>query len=255
MKVFLVLINCLISIFQPLKIVQADSTKSYAQILHAGCYLYKSPVDNTSYNNVYFMLENSYFVELLSEHNETFYKAKYLDIVGYVKKSQVQCVQGSPKSPYLHNISFRVYGDLSRAMYDKPYMNTNNPTLKTYLPLYCENLIYYGIIYGESAVEERTNIWYYCKYTVTNECGYVYSDACDKMTTIVPNTEKLPYISTPQWNMLNISNQLISIDSKPFKISIVLICIPFVIFAFLLLRIAYTKNQNKKEIDTFNPFD
>lgn len=253
MKVFLVVINCLISIFQPINYVNAQAP-AYAQILHAGCYLFKTPVDNTNYANVYFMIENSYFVELLNEHNDEFYKAKYLDVIGYVKKSQVQCVQGVPKTPYLNNISFRVYNDLSRAMYDKPYMNSNNPTLKIFLPLYCQNLLYYGMIYGESAVEERTNIWYYCKYTVTGECGYVYSDSCDKMTTITPNTEKLPYISSPQWNIQTHSNQLIAVNTKPFKISIVIICIPFVIFAFCLIRIAYSKQQNKKEIDTFNPF-
>ena len=254
MKVFLVLINCISCIFQPIQYVNAQ-TASYAQILHAGCYLFKNPVDNTSYTNIYFMLENSYFVELLSDYNNEFYKAKYLDVVGYVKKSQVQCVQGTPKTPYLNNVSFRVYNNSSRAMYDKPYMNTNNPTLKVYLPLYCEDLIYYGIIYGESAIEERTNIWYYCKYTVTGMCGYVYSDSCDKMSPIVTNSEKLPYITSPQWDVISVSNQLITIDSQPFKISIVLICIPFAIFAFLLIRLAYTKRQNKKEIDTFNPFD
>lgn len=254
MKVFLVVISCLCCLIQPIDYVSADSV-AYAQILHPGCYLYKTPTDNTSYNNVYFMIENSYFVELLSDYNDDFYKAKYLDVVGYVKKSQVQCVQGIPKKPYLNNVSFRVYNDLSRAMYDKPYANTNNPTLKIYLPLYCEDLIYYGIIYGESAVEERTNIWYYCKYTVTNVCGYVYSDACDKLDTIVSNSEKLPYISSPQWNIASVSNQLITIDSKPYKISIILICIPFVIFAFLLLKLAYSKRSNKKEIDTFNPFE
>ena len=259
MKAFLIIINCLISIFQPIQYVNAQTPQTaYAQILHAGCYLYKTPIDNPNYNNVFFMLENSYFVELLSDYNDDFYKAKYLDVVGYVKKSQVQCVKGTPKTPYLNNISFRVYSDLSRAMYDKPYMNTNNPTLKIYLPLYCQDLIYYGIIYGESAVEERTNIWYYCKYTTTGICGYVYSDACDKMTTIIPNSEKLPYISTPTWNISITPNQLITVDSKPFKITVMLICIPFIIFAIFLFRLAYTKTQqkyNKKEIDTFNPFN
>ena len=229
---------------------------AYAQILQAGCYLYKTPVDNTNYTNVYFMLENSYFVELISDYSDEFYKAKYIDTIGYVKKSQVQCVKGTPKTPFLNNISFRVYSNTSRAMYDKPFANTNNPTLKVYLPLYCEDLIYYGKIYGESAVEERTNLWYYCKYTITNEYGYVYSDACDKMDSIILNTEKLPYIDTPQWNIISpANNQLITLNSKPFKITTLLICVPFVIFAILLIRLAYTKKNSKKEIDTFNPFE
>lgn len=255
MKVLLVLISVLIKLFQPIDVVNADSV-AYAQILQAGCYLYKTPVENTNYTNVYFMLENSYFVQLLSDYNDEFYKAKYMDVTGYVKKSQVQCVQGIPKAPFLNNISFRVFSSDSREMYDKPYAHSNNPTLKVYLPLYCKDLIYYGKIYGESAIEERTNIWYYCKYTITNEFGYVYSDACDQMDDIIKNTEKLPYINSPQWDLaVPTSTQLVSMDSNPFKITIALIFIPFVVFAILLIRFAYTKRQTKKEIDTFNPFD
>ena len=254
MKIFLVLISLLFSTLNPIQFVNAD-TGVYAQILHAGCYLYKNPIDNTNYSNVYFMLENSYFIELLSDYNDQFYKAKYLDIIGYVKKDQVQCVQGSPKNPYLNNVSFRVYNNISRGMYDKPFMNSNTPTLIVYLPLYCQDLIYYGKVYGESAIEERTNIWYYCKYTITGVCGYVYSDSCDKMTTIVQNSEKLPYLSEPQWNKNASNPQLISIDSKPFKITLALICIPFAIFALMLFKLAITKQTNKKEVDTFNPFE
>ena len=255
MKIFLILINLFIELFQPITYVGADSVP-YAQILQSGCYLYKTPVDNTNYTNVFFMLEYSYFVQLISDYNDEFYKAKYLDTTGYVKKSEVQCVQGTPKTPFLDNISFRVFNNTSRAMYDKPFVSINNPTLKEYLPLYCEDLIYYGKVYGESAVEERTNIWYYCKYTITNECGYVYSDFCDKMDSIVQNTEKLPYIDTPEWNTSSTNTQLIAVDSKPFKITTLIICIPFIVFAILLVKFACTKREtNKKEIDTFNPFE
>ena len=85
MKIFLLLINVICSIIQPIPYVCAD-TSVYAQILHAGCYLYKTPIENTNYANVYFMIENTYFVELLSDYNDEFYKAKYMDIIGYVKK-------------------------------------------------------------------------------------------------------------------------------------------------------------------------
>ena len=222
MKTLLIIVSSFISLLQPIKHVNAQNA-AYAQIIQAGCYLYRTPLDNTNYTNVFFMLENSYFVELLSDYNAEFYKAKYIDTVGYVKKSQVQCVQGVPKTPFLNNISFRVYSNTSRGMYDKPFVNTNNPTLKVYLPLYCEDLIYYGKVYGESAIEERTNIWYYCKYTITNQCGYVYSDACDKMDSIIPNTEKLAYINSPNWNSAPPSNStLVQVDSKPFKITIML---------------------------------
>ena len=254
MKTLLIIINIFLSIFQPIKQVNAENI-SYAQITQSGSYLYKTPQDNTNYSNVFYILENSYYVQLLSDYNNEFYKARYIDTVGFVKKSQVQCVQGSPKTPYLNNIKFRVYSNSSRGMYDKPFANSNNPTLKVYLPLYCEDLIYYGKIYGESVIEERTNIWYYCKYTITNECGYVYSDACDKMSSIVSNTEKLPYISSPEWNTTPTNTPLVVIDSKPFKITTLLISIPFIIFLILLFKFAIVKRGNKNEIDTFNNFE
>ena len=143
MKTLLIIINIFLSIFQPIKQVNAENI-SYAQITQSGSYLYKTPQDNTNYSNVFYILENSYYVQLLSDYNNEFYKARYIDTVGFVKKSQVQCVQGSPKTPYLNNIKFRVYSNSSRGMYDKPFANSNNPTLKVYLPLYCEDLIYYG---------------------------------------------------------------------------------------------------------------
>lgn len=227
----------------------------YAQVLQSGCYLYKTPLDNTNYTNTYFLLEPSYFVQLLSEYNSEFFKVRYMDVLGYVKKNQVQCVQGVPSSPYLSNIKFRVFGSVSRSLNDKPYLNTNNPVLKEYLPLYCDDLIYYGKIYGESAVEERTNIWYYCKYTVTGETGYVYSDSCDKMTEIVKNTERLAYVSSPQWSTTaSASPQLVSVSSKPFKVWVVVICIPFAVFAFFLVKLAYKRKEKQVETD-FNPFD
>ena len=254
MKVLFVLFSVIIQFFQPINYVSADNTTAYAQVLQNECYLFKTPSDNTNYTNVYFMLEQSYFVELINEYYD-FYKAKYMDIIGYVKKSQVQCVQGTPREPFLENISFRVYNN-SREMYDKPFSRSNDAHLKILLPVYCTDLIYYGKIYGESTIEERTNIWYFCKYTVTNECGYVYSDSCDQMDEIIKNNEKLPYIATPQWNITSTnSNELIKVNSNPFKITIVLICIPFVIFAFLLIKFAYNKQSSKNEVKPFDPFE
>ena len=239
-------------------VVYAENTSEtyYAQIMFEQVYLYKTPTNDNSTLNVYFEIPKTYFVELLENANESFYYAKYSNIFGYVKKASVQAVSNTPNSPFLDNLKFRVYADLSRNMQTEPNLSSNTSSLVASVPLYSRNLTFYGKIIGENLIEGRTNIWYYCKYTVTNECGYVYSDACDKMDNIVKNTEKLPYISTPQWNLTPTqSPQLVAIDSNPFKITVILICIPFIVFGIILLRWAYTKKGNKKEIDTFNPFD
>ena len=75
------------------------------------------------------------------------------------------------------------------------------------------------------------------------------------MSSIVSNTEKLPYISSPEWNTTPTNTPLVVIDSKPFKITTLLISIPFIIFLILLFKFAIVKRGNKNEIDTFNNFE
>ena len=76
------------------------------------------------------------------------------------------------------------------------------------------------------------------------------------MSTIVKNTEKLPFIDEPVWKTEIVeSNQLIKVDSNPYKLTVILICIPFALFALLLIKFAFTKKTNKKEVDIFNPFE
>ncbi|MBQ8430493.1 MAG: hypothetical protein IJX26_00910 [Clostridia bacterium] len=219
----------------------------FAQVLDEEVFLYKSPI-NEEKDNLYFMIEPTYFVKLLESANSTFYKAQYMDIVGYVKKREVQVVDSVPKNPFLTNIRFRVYLDYSQTMRSAP--TTNGSDEICYLPYLCKEAIYYGKIYGESVVEERTKIWYYCSYSLDkNYYGYIYSDGCDQMTKINPNTEVVNYIDEPNFEMKTNNNNLsvITPTSNNYKIVIILISIPVAIFVFMLLRSNLILKSKKKE--------
>ena len=179
--------------------VSAASRETYfARIMFDNVYLYKSPNENSNVSNIYFELPKSYFVELTDSANKDFYSANYSTFSGYVKKDSVQAIEGIPTTPYLNNISFRVYADLSRDMRSEPSQKNASSTQITYIPLYSRNLTYIGKINGECLIDGRTDIWYYCKYSADKDYfGYVYSDFCDELSLIKDNSEQVTFIENP----------------------------------------------------------
>ena len=74
-------------------ILNATNQTCYAQILSDDVCLYKTPYDLDDYSNVYFILPKTYFV-LLTDISGDFYKARYQEFEGFVKKDKVQAVKG-----------------------------------------------------------------------------------------------------------------------------------------------------------------
>jgi len=154
--------------------VYASNETYYARVNSDDVFLYKSAVDLTECENVLFILPKTYFVRLTADENSMFYRAEYLGVSGYVKKDSVQVIVGTPTTPYMDNINFRIYAELSRDMRSLPTTNGSNQI--TYIPLYSRNLTYYGEVVGETLISGRTNKWYYCKYSAGEDFyGYVYS--------------------------------------------------------------------------------
>ncbi len=231
--------------------VEASENKTYyARILFEQVYLYKSPIDNNNYDNVYFELPKTYFVELLSRH-EDFYEARYLNFTGYVKKDSVQAVSSTPKKPFLTNITFRVYAEMSEQLKSSP---TAQSTLIVSIPHLTKNITYLGKINGESLIEGRTNMWYYCKYSLDKDYyGYIYSDFCDEMPEIQPNTEELTYTTNPSFEKPKPPTNTIPVTNNAVGIVIAILSIPALIFVFLLMKGTRILNKphikNKEVVD------
>lgn len=231
---------CLLSCLNFQNIVYA-STSIFAKVENINVCFYSSPIDTAS--NQLFEIPQSYFVELLAnaeDDDDLFYSARYLDMCGYVKKSDVLPVQGSPIKPFASDINFRVFAPNGLDLKSTP--NGSLPFNKVItVPYLCSNLIFYGKISGEQMIPQKSNLWYYCKYLNGEDSyyGYLYSDLCDSLTPITQNTETLPafegdlFYTPPEVQEQNI------LSSKPSTLKIVIIvaiCLPFLFVVYLIFK-------------------
>ncbi len=256
--IFLILISSLFPFFIVENCVSVyASTIYYARIMTNNAYLYKSPLDIDDYSNVYFILPQTYFVELLDLSNSDFYKVNYSTFTGYVKKDCVQAIVGAPQNAYLDNLNFRIYAEMSRDLRSEPTTLSGSSSQVAYIPLYNRNLTYYGSIVGEECIDGRTNIWYYCKYSADKDYyGYVYSDFCDELPDPLPkNSEEVVYTTAPDFGETETPNAL-PIDNSATAIIIAILCVPALIFIFLILKgtkIIKNEKLSTGEIQDYNP--
>ena len=221
-----------------LEVCAATNETFFARVMFEQVYLYKTPNEITDSSNIYFELPQTYFVELIDSANDLFYKANYLNFTGYVKKDSVQAIAGVPMCPYLENINFRVYAELSRDLRTEPNQSNGSSSQVAYIPLLSKNITYYGKIVGESLIDGRTNIWYYCKYSADKDYyGYVYSDFCDEMSTIQNNIEQVTYLDNPTFAPIKISNNY-TIPKNDNRLGIIvgILSIPAVIFLLMIVK-------------------
>jgi len=236
----LLLVLSLLTSFYPEKISYSESFY-YAKIDSNNVYFYSSPVKNDE--NKLFEIPNSYYVILSASENSEYYSAKYADLTGYVLKSSVVPIKEIPNYPFA-STSFRVFS--STNIYQSPSFNSEK---------LCDiNLIkintYYGVISGEEAISDTTNLWYYCSYTKNEEnyTGYVYSYFCDKFQTIEQNNEVYTPVDYEIFTNLdaNYSTANLSILSK---ILIGLgVSIPCLIILIILLRKKSLHSEKPKRI-------
>lgn len=222
--------------------VNAETKTYYARIVNTNVNLYRLPSGSEETSNLFFALPQSYFVEISYCEDENFFTARFGDVLGYVKKSDVQCVAGTPTTPF-PSASFRVFIPEGVEM-------RSSPTQTEGLNLVCElnyletNLKYYGTINGEEAIPHKSSLWYYCKYVKAgNEYfGYVYSAFCDLLTQIPVNTEYFEPSEEPDFSLSTqapIESQPESIDSLPSATQIIIIvavCLPCIVIIYLLFR-------------------
>ncbi len=229
----------------------------FARVMADNVMLYKNPFETDDYANIYFEIPKTFFVKLLDSYDSTFYHVEYIDIKGYVKKDSVTAIIGSPKMPYLNNLSLRIYSDQSRDMRKMPTNSGGIENQVSYLPLYTQNLTFYGKVAGESVIEERTNVWFYCKYSGDSVCyGYVYSDFCDdgagNSISIPINSEEVAYTTNPDFSYTKEETAL-PVESKTTLIVIAILCVPALIFVLMFLKGAKfsktSKVQNKEVKD------
>lgn len=177
----------------PTSVFAAAPQTVFAKVYNSNIFFYNSPINDDAYK--LFEIPKTYYVELLANADDTddvFFAARYIDVLGYVKKSDVQPVQGTPLQPFASNVNFRVFAPSGLDLKSTPLSNSPFNRIVN-VPYLCTNLIFYGTLEGDQMIPEKSCTWFYCKYisgTSTYQ-GFLYSDLCDKLTPIPENTEIL----------------------------------------------------------------
>lgn len=217
----------------------------FARIKYANCPLLKNPSFDNSFSNTYFVIPQTYFVEVFSKTGD-YYEAQYLGTRGYVRKGDVEFVSGTPQTPFANKISFRIFAQNGLNLRSSPKESEGIANRLTTIPFLETNLQYIGMIEGEEAISNRGNIWYYCNYFRMDETltGYVYAGYCDMLSSITQNTETLPVITEPSFEQLAVKDEVSDIGdgslnnlSKRSQILIVVaVSLPALIILYLLFK-------------------
>ena len=219
----------------------------YAKIISSNIKLYKSTNGIEDVDNIYFVIPQSYFVQIQNCENDNYYKATYIDTVGYVKKDEVQCVKGIPQNPFA-TASFRIFIPGGVELRSSPTQSEGLNTVAN-LNFLETNLKFYGSIDGEEAISYKSSIWYYCKYIKNGSeiKGYVYSAFCDLLTSIPTNNENLEYIEEPDFSIptqgqpsIAPEDPISELPSVTQIIIIIAVCLPCIFIIYLLFLTSST---------------
>lgn len=201
----------------------------YARVVTSNVYLYKTT--NPISSNIYFEIPNTYFVLLIADFNDLFYKAQYRDVVGYVLKTDVVPVAETPENPYLEDYSVYVFSSDGLNIMSTP---NESAYLVTTTSLYTP-LSFYGEKSGFEKTQGRGDTWYFIK--VNDTFGYVYAGLCEDSNERTLNLE----ITTPIENpFLDNDNSylynLVNLTPGLTILLVILVSIPSLILLFLMFR-------------------
>ena len=223
--------------FQNLENANANSIQ-YARITSSNARLYKTATENNNISNVICYLEETYFVEVLLNFNVDFYKVSYNNIVGYTLKSNLELVNGKPKTPFpnstLKTIDSKCY------LRSTPEVTSTNSNALCVIPANCSKIKYIGKMIGAEAVDYKGTTWYYVEYLETK--GYIYNNYVANLSTIYQNLENL--------EPLKVLNEITNPLSTPkCAILIAIISSP----CLLIILMLYIKPKVKpKKSNTFS---
>ncbi len=230
---FFVFLNLLFLSFNPTFTYAASYTNFvYARIETSGVYLYRN-ANSADLNNAYFELPKSYFVLLVSNIDNEFYKAQYKDIVGYVKKSEVSPVAEKPKKPYPDEVKFWTYSSDGTEIVTSTFESNNPQGVGTVAVM--QELNYYGLMIGDEILKDRGYLWLYCK--TENASGYLYAGLCNVSKNFKENDEVVTKISEPYLDGDDsFLYNLVSLSPALKIILVLLVTLPCFLLVYLLLK-------------------
>lgn len=225
-----VFIGCYLLNFFASSTAQSSSSNQnlYGKIITNNANLLKLSVKIEDPSTTYFLLEESYFVKILSKINEEFYYVEYKDLTGYVKSENIVLVNEEIQNPYLENITFNITKDCF--LYKNAQNNAKNQILSLSKN---QTMTYYGKIFADEINQNSGDVWYYCSLNSDSGkvFGYVHSSFTNNLSPIQQNNE----ISTELTSITPV-NSILNLNLKTQSILIIIVSLPILFLIFLLLK-------------------
>lgn len=214
------------------------SGEVYARVKYNNTYLYKSAAINENTENKWCLLPETFFVKVLNNINDQFYKAEFLSIVGYVKKMDVNLVNEIPKNPYPSKTTFATKSNTSCYLRSSPKISGAISNVVATLPASTNNLEFLGKIIGEEAIDLQGTIWYLTKYNDTY--GYIYSYYTNTFIANQINSEQVTL-------KISLDNSTLNPLTNPESAFLIfLILIPVIV----VLTLLYKPKKQRKPLHT-----
>ena len=235
LAIVLVLLFVFLSVFvvrstQSINVGADVFTSGYAKVMTNDCYLFSSPENKTGM----FLLEQSYFVKVVDDFDNVFFKVKYLEFEGFVEKSKVCFVEEYPENPFLVGITFDIYDLGNVCLRSSPKSNDDDSNILCVVGVSSKDLTYYGKCSGEEAILGLGNVWFYAGYQDENGNlfkGYIYSPLTRNLSAISSSKENLTLVSVT--NFLPVENLLyLNLSTKNMLVAIT--AIPTLLIVFLM---------------------
>ena len=211
-------------------------TSCYAKVLTNDCYLLSSASEDSKI----FLLEQSYYVKVVDNFDDIYYKVKYLEFNGFVKKSNLGFVEEFPKEPFLTGITFDIYDLGNVCMRSTPQTVANDSNILCTIDISTKDLTYYGKCAGEEAISNLGNVWYYSAYQDKYGNlykGYIYAPLTRNLSPIASSDENLSIVNISSFMPVD---NLLYLNLSTKNMLIVITVIPTLFITLLL-----TKNSKK----------
>ncbi len=232
MKTLIVFLLILLFSPFPLSSTEAVEETYFAKVVNPNVYFYSQAEDGAAL----FKIPQSYFVELY-DREKTFYKARYLDLEGYVKIKEVSPMDGKPLNPYFQS-NINVFALKGLSLNESPNLESREIAE---LPYESRDIRYYGEIDGGNIPNKSTK-WYYCK-TASGQAGYVYSVFCDITVPLTVNNENFSLISKDLFINSSPASSGLSATAKTFII--LGVSLPCALLIYLLIKPSFSSSVHK----------
>ena len=208
----------------------------YAKINSTSTFLCSSPSENSAM----FELPYSYFVKV-DYVIDDYFKVKYDNIEGYVKKDKVDLMNGIPEKPFA-SATFKLF--VPYAIYSTP----NSSSTKIADIDTSKTLKFYGNLSGQQ-LSSTSNTWYYCSFSEAEQefFGYVFSGVTDCLTKITLNNETFETISEDVFLTTPQATEFSTLTTGTKIMLVISISLPSLLILYFLVKPSRILKLNKSK--------